>query len=127
MRSKIRRLKLEQQIFVDSEGTSSHHQGSSPDTRSYVVARNYGLELNHTGRPLIDEDFELFDLLVVMDQSNLKEVRSRISNPNHYFKIHTITSVDSRSSAPNLIPDPYRSGSEAFDEIFNQLDYCCEQ
>jgi protein-tyrosine phosphatase len=127
MRSKIYKAKLEDNVFVDSAGTSSHHQGSLPDRRSCEIALKFGLKLNHLSRPLEVGDFEEFDLLLVMDESNQNEAKKKSSLEIHFSKIHLITSIDSRSGAPNHVPDPYWSEIEDFEKMYHQLDYCCEQ
>ena len=60
---------------IDSAGTSSFHEGERPDARMLRTAKKYGVSMNGIrSRGLKAEDFDRFDRIYVMDQSNLQNV-----------------------------------------------------
>ena len=55
-------------LYVDSAGTSGWHDGEKADRRSREIAKERGLDIEHQrSRKFIAEDFEKFDLILVMD------------------------------------------------------------
>ena len=58
-------------IEVDSAGTSNFHIGQSPDKRTQENAFTHKVDLSKLkARQFIQEDFDRFDKIYVMDSSN---------------------------------------------------------
>lgn len=55
---------------IDSAGTGGYHVGDLPDSRMRLAARRRGLELDHICRQVRTSDFDRFDLIIAMDDSN---------------------------------------------------------
>jgi protein-tyrosine phosphatase len=73
----LRKVSIENglQWRIDSAGTSGYHIGDSPDSRSIAIARQNDLDISgQRARKFSLEDFENFDLILVMDHDNLKDV-----------------------------------------------------
>ena len=121
----ILKSKLSSDFLVDSAGTANYHTGSAPDNRSVAVARKYGLDIsNLRGRQFKTSDFDLFDLIYVMDESNFKNVISLARNNEDITKIKFILN----EIYPNQnydVPDPYYGGDEGFENIYKMLDEAC--
>jgi protein-tyrosine phosphatase len=65
------------QIEVDSAATGDYHTGSPPDTRSQRAARKRGIEIGgRRARQIGADDFDRFDLILAMDDANLRELRA---------------------------------------------------
>jgi protein-tyrosine phosphatase len=63
-------------VKVDSAGTHNYHPGSPPDKRSQEHAAKRGYDLSDLRtRQIHDADFELHDLILVMDMDNLALVQ----------------------------------------------------
>ena len=62
---------LENEFEIDSAGTYGGHAGQLPDARMRAAASRRGYELTHRSRPLREEDFDAFDLIVVMDDGQI--------------------------------------------------------
>ncbi|MDO5970209.1 low molecular weight protein-tyrosine-phosphatase [Flavivirga aquimarina] len=123
----ILKSKLSSDLFkVDSAGTASYHIGSSPDKRSIEVARKYGLDIsNLKGRQFKTSDFDAFDLIYVMDESNYRNVISLARNDEDNAKVKFILN----EIYPNQnydVPDPYYGGDEGFENIYKMLDEACD-
>ena len=76
---------------VDSEGTGDWHIGELPDKRMRSAALNRGIELTSRARQFNRVDFDKFDLVIVMDDSNFKNVYSMASTELHKSKIKKFT------------------------------------
>ena len=72
----ILRSKLSHEKFmIDSAGTGNYHVGDMPDRRSVEIARKYGLDITgQRGRQFSVQDFDEFDMIYVMDNSNFRNV-----------------------------------------------------
>jgi len=119
--------KLDSNFFeVDSAGTSNYHINSLPDKRSIQVARKNGLDItNQRGRQFKTEDFDIFDVIYVMDSSNFYNIEKLARNNKDKNKVKLILN----ESHPNKnleVPDPYYGGDSGFDNVYNMLNEACE-
>lgn len=98
----ILRTKLTTDFFVDSAGTGGWHAGQSPDERSIATARNYGIDIsNQKARKFTVSDFDTFDHIFVMDQSNYKDVLNLAPDDVAKSKVALILGPSKE------VPDPY--------------------
>ena len=115
---------LSEHFEVDSAGTIAAHMGELPDHRSRKVAENHGFKLTHQARQFTRKDFELFDEILVMDDSNYDDVISLAKKPEHEAKVKRIVEFDPRSDAPDSVSDPYYGNVNHFEAIYEQLQHC---
>ncbi|WP_235841572.1 low molecular weight protein-tyrosine-phosphatase [Confluentibacter sediminis] len=122
----ILKSKLPQDKFiVDSAGTSNYHMGSPPDKRSVAVARKYGLDIsNLKGRQFSVADFDAFDYIYVMDESNYNNVISLARNKQDKEKVKFILN-DVYPNQNYNVPDPYYGGDHGFENVYKMLDEAC--
>lgn len=112
-------------IVVDSAGTINRHEGELPDLRSIEVAKNYRIDItNQRSRPLKKSDFEAFDLIYVMDESNYSDVIALADNDIQMAKVKMILN-ESYPNENRRVPDPYFGGDEGFEEVYQMLDKAC--
>lgn len=118
----ILKKKLPQDRFrVDSAGTEGYHIGHSPDQRSIEVAAHNGIDIRHLkARKFIIDDFDRFDKIIVMDRSNLANVRKMALNSDHQIKVALLLENDE-------VPDPYYGNEDGFKKVFKLIDEACEQ
>ena len=115
------------QIFrADSCGTSSLHQGDLADKRTRANASEHGIEITHRSRPFVVEDFEIFDLIVVMDESNYTNIEKLSLSSEHLEKVVFLRDFDLELSEEDDIdvPDPWFGGDEGFEEVYQMIDRC---
>ena len=114
-------------VFVDSAGTGAWHSGELPDKRSIAVAKKYGIDLtDQRARLFLVEDFDKFDHIYVMDQSNYKNVCRLAPNDAALNKVQLI--LNEIETDKNLeVPDPYYGGDQGFENVFKMLDKACER
>lgn len=72
---------------IDSAGTGRYHIGQLPDQRMRVHARRRGLELDHRCRQVTEADFDHFDIIIGMDDSNIANLRRLAPSPEAERKI----------------------------------------
>lgn len=120
LRKKVKALGLN--VFVDSAGTANYHIGSAPDDRMIETARKRGTEIDQLrARQFSLQDFDDFDLIYVMDQSNFKNIQLLSSNEKHLRKIRLIR--DEMSEKKGLhVPDPYYGTMKDFMDVYDLLD-----
>ena len=120
MRKKVQEHKLD--VYVDSAGTANYHVGGAPDTRMTQTAKRKGVDISGLqARQFVVSDFDDFDLIYVMDQSNYDNVVRLARNETDRKKVQLILEL-----LPNQIeievPDPYYGGQEGFEQVFDLLD-----
>ena len=113
-------------VFVDSAGTGSWHIGSEPDSRSIATANRYDLDItDQRGRQFSKKDFEDFDYIFVMDNSNFKDVMSMAETDEDRQKVHLI--LEEIFPSENVdVPDPYHGGEQGFENVYQMLNEACE-
>ena len=115
------------QIEVDSAGTAAWHSGNKPDNRSILVAKKYGIDIsNQKARLFTPDDFNNFDYIYVMDQSNYKNVMQLAPSNNTRAKVEIILN-ELYPDENREVPDPYYGGVNGFEEVYNMLDKACNQ
>jgi protein-tyrosine phosphatase len=118
----ILRTKLTTDFFVDSAGTGGWHAGQSPDERSIATARNYGIDIsNQKAMKFTVSDFDTFDHIFVMDQSNFKDVLNLAPDDVAKSKVALILGPSKE------VPDPYYGGQDGFEKVYHLLDQACEE
>ncbi|MCB4809324.1 low molecular weight phosphotyrosine protein phosphatase [Tamlana sp. 62-3] len=121
----ILKAKLPKHFTVDSAGTSNYHIGDAPDRRSVAVAEVNGLDIsNLRGRQFKVSDFDAFDLIYVMDDSNYKNVVKLARNDDDVAKVSMILNEVYPNENYN-VPDPYYGGDKGFETVYNMLDEAC--
>jgi protein-tyrosine phosphatase len=118
----ILRSKLDSNFIIDSAGTGGWHAGESPDQRSIETAKQNNIDISHQkARKFSIADFDSFDYIYVMDQSNYKDVINLAPNKAAKAKVALILG-DSKE-----VPDPYYGGQEGFENVYFLLDQACEE
>jgi protein-tyrosine phosphatase len=113
------------EVEVDSAGTHDYHVGEPPDPRAISAARRRGIDLSTLrARSVQPQDFENFDLLIAMDEQNLRELRSR-SGPVYASRLRLMMDF-----APDVgrraVPDPYYGGPQGFEDVLDLLEQASE-
>ncbi len=111
---------------VDSAGTAGYHVGELPDGRSIEVARKYGIDItNQRSRKFVKADFDKFDIIFTMDQSNYGDIVAMSENEEQHEKVKMILNELYPNENRN-VPDPYYGGDQGFENVYRMLDEACE-
>ena len=117
----LQQSRYKELVSTDSAGTHSYHVGHAPDPRAVAAASNFDVDISELrARKVRVSDFENFDLIIAMDQSNYEDLRQ-------------IQPTDSRASLkmmmqfhpeaqPEDVPDPYYGGMDGFTYMCRLLD-----
>ena len=124
----ILRSKLSLTEFtIDSAGTGNYHVGDLPDKRSVKVADKYGIDItDQRGRQFNLTDFDKFDIIYVMDESNFENVIKLSRNDEDKSKVKYILN-EIYPNQNHSVPDPYTGGIQGFENTFKMLDEACNQ
>ena len=122
----IMRSKLSNDFIVDSAGTGGWHAGELPDKRSISTAKNRGLDItSQRARQFKISDFDTFDYIYVMDNSNYKDVMALAPNDEAKSKVKLI--LNELFTNENVdVPDPYYGGQDGFENVFDMLNEACD-
>lgn len=116
---------VSERFYVDSAGTYGYHEGELPDLRMRSHAARRGYRLTSLSRPVRPEDFENFDLILAMDDTNLAALERRAPDVSSLKKIVRLTDYCRRCVADH-VPDPYYGGSSGFENVLDILEDACE-
>lgn len=121
MRHKLASLGALDHVQLDSAGTGAWHVGEPPDRRSTAVAAQRGITLDGAARRFRAKDFGRFDLVLAMDQSNLRDLRAMAPTEAHQGKLFLFRRFDPSAGPQAEVPDPYYGGPRGFEDV---LDIC---
>jgi protein-tyrosine phosphatase len=112
-------------IEIDSAGTHDYHVGEPPDRRSIAAARRRGIDLSALRARIVRrEDFGYYDLILAMDEENLRMLQQQAPSEAH-SRIRLMMEF-----APNAVmravPDPYYGGPQGFEQVLDLLEEAAE-
>ena len=112
-------------FHIDSAGTGNYHIGKTPDARAIAIAKKHGLDIsNFKGRQFEVSDFDAYDHIYVMDESNYRNVILLARNDQDKHKVNFILD-EVYPNQNKSIPDPYYGGIDGFENVYNMLDEAC--
>ena len=126
MKKFVDKNELQDIIEVDSAGTSGWHEGDLPDERMRVHGDARGYNFSSKARKFRKSDFDLFDYISVMDDSNYNIVKSLANSNEQVKKIKMMTDFLVQNPHHNYIPDPYYGGSSGFELVLDLLEDASE-
>ena len=111
---------------VDSAGTGAWHVGQQPDKRSIQIAGQNNIDITYQrARQLSAADYDQYDLIFAMDQSNYTNILKLAKDPSQEEKVFLIMNLVSPDQGIS-IPDPYWNDN-GFVEVFEMLDQACDR
>ncbi len=126
MRYIVAREGMAEKFHIDSAGTYGGHAGEMADPRMRQAASRRGYDLLSRSRPIRTADFDEFDRIVVMDDSNYERVHRLAPTLQAAQKIWRMTDFCRRHPDADHIPDPYYEGARGFDIVLDLLEDACE-
>ncbi|PHR74013.1 MAG: protein-tyrosine-phosphatase [Lutibacter sp.] len=113
-------------VKVDSAGTGNYHVGGLPDKRSIAIAKEYNLDItDQRARQFSADDFDNFDIIYAMDNSNHNNILKLARNESDKQKVRLI--LNEVFPDENLdVPDPYTGGKLGFTTVYVMLEQACE-
>jgi len=120
LRQKAQALNIS--IKTDSAGTSNYHIGAAPDPRMILTASKNGIDISDLkARQFVVADFDQFDLIYAMDESNYENIIALAVNDDHKKKVRLILN-EVNPGENNEVPDPYFGGDQGFQHVIELLN-----
>ena len=110
---------------IDSAGLYGGHAGDLPDNRMRAHARRRGLNLTHRSRQVRESDFDRFDIIVAMDDSNYDRLRAMAPTPEDERKVVKMADFFTQHPWADCVPDPYYDGAEGFENALDLIEDGC--
>lgn len=108
-------------LQFDSAGTADYHIGKPPDARSTQAARARGYDISGLrARQVTPEDFHRFDLLLAMDEENLRDLRA-LAPPGLAQRAQLFLSYG-EDAGRTAVPDPYYGGEAHFEQVLDLVE-----
>lgn len=115
---------LLESLHIDSCGTGNWHIGKAPDARATAAAERRGVDIAELrARQIQAEDLDRFDYVLVMDRSNLADVRD-IWNQNGGTEPRLFLEFGRSGHAE--VPDPYYGGEDGFEQVLDLIHEASE-
>jgi protein-tyrosine phosphatase len=107
-------------LFIDSAGTHGYHIGNPPDKRSQAagVERGYSFK-GLKCRRVQESDFEEFDYILAMDESNLTNLHG-MCPAQYHEKVRLF--LDFCDEDEKEVPDPYYGGKKGFELVLDLIE-----
>lgn len=112
-------------VTVDSAGTGAWSLGAPPHPKMVAAGQRAGLEITGRARKINRSDFRRYDIIVVMDQANLRDVTGVAPSLEDRAKIRLLRTFDP-SGDEDEIPDPYGGPDAAYDATVAQVKASAE-
>jgi protein-tyrosine phosphatase len=123
----IEEKKLHKHFQVDSAGTAGYHINEAPDHRTITNAKKNGVDISKLrARKFTAEDFETFDKIYVMDDSNYSNVVALAKNTEHKNKVDYLLNV-LHPQQNKHVPDPYYGTEKDFEAVFQLVYKACQK
>lgn len=108
-------------LTLDSCGTNGYHDGEGADKRAVKNLSQKGIDISDLrSRKFRVSDFDEFDRLFVMDQSNYDNIIALARTQADKDKVDLYLN----QAYPNenrVVPDPYFGGDEGFEHVYDLL------
>ena len=115
----------EDRFEIDSAGLYGGHAGDLPDHRMRVHAQRRGLNLTHRSRQVRESDFDRFDIIVAMDDSNYDRLRAMAPTPEDERKVVKMADFFTQHPWADCVPDPYYDGAQGFENALDLIEDGC--
>ena len=120
-KAQLRGIHLE----IDSAGTGNYHVGQGPDERAIECLASGKIDISGLrARQFCVDDFEEFDLIYVMDESNLRNVLALAINDTQKTKIHLM--LGNGRGQISSVPDPWFGNIDDFHSVREMLEVACD-
>ncbi len=126
MCERIADLGLQDLVEVDSAGTHDYNVEEPTDIRAQKHATRRGYDLSALRARLVQlDDFERFDLILAMDDSNFQTLQMRCP-PEHRGKLQSFREFLGAQETQDVL-DPYYGDTMDFEHVLDQIEDGCDR
>lgn len=122
----VKEKKVADRFEIDSAGLYGGHAGDLPDHRMRVHAQRRGLNLTHRSRQIKESDFDRFDIIVAMDDSNYDRLRRMAPTVEDEKKVVKMADFFTLHPWADCVPDPYYDGAQGFENALDLIEDGCQ-
>jgi protein-tyrosine phosphatase len=125
-RSIVERAGVADRFSIDSGGTGDWHVGEPADERTIaaLAARGYDGS-RHRARQFDPDRFPALDLVVALDRSHERILRSWAPTMDDAAKVTLLLRYDSAWPQHVDVPDPYYADRREFDRVLTTIEHAC--
>jgi protein-tyrosine phosphatase len=122
LRRQLSRAGVLDRVMIDSAGTSGVNAGRRPDGRARASSRRHGGNIGDLrARAFADDDFDNFDLILLMDESNRRDVLRRARIGADAEKVQMLLDY----AGGGEIPDPLGGTRADFERAYDAIEAAC--
>jgi low molecular weight protein-tyrosine phosphatase len=121
--AELAEARLAGRVHVTSAGTGDWHIGETMDRRALeeLTRRGYSGSA-HRARQLSPDELDQYDLILAMDQANLRALRRMAADrPELADRIRLLREFDPDAPQGAGVPDPWGEGPDAFAAAFDMI------
>lgn len=119
----VTRAGLRGRVQVSSAGTGDWHVGEKADARTIAALARRGYDgEHHRARQFETEWFENLDLVVVLDRSHERVLRTWAPSDVDRSKVQLLLSFGPMLAGQTDVPDPYYSDAAMFDSVLATIE-----
>ena len=108
-------------LTIDSAGTTGSHAREKPDHRAQKIGVERGYSFDKIkARKITVEDFTKFDMVLAMDEHNVKELKKVAPDAQHE-KIQLFLEY-AENHEELEVPDPYYGGARGFKFVLDLVE-----
>lgn len=126
MKQLVERRGLSHRFYIDSAGIGRWHIGQLPDSRMRKHGARRGYQFDSRARVFTVSDFDLFDMIIVMDDENYEDIIYRARTDEDEVKVHRMTEYLQKYKQWKSVPDPYYEGPDGFELVLDLLEDGCQ-
>ncbi|MBO5558648.1 low molecular weight protein-tyrosine-phosphatase [Ruminococcus sp.] len=121
MKDLVKKAGLEDEFVIASSAVSAEELGNHVYPPAKKVLEEHGISVGNKHAELLTRrDYDLYDLLIAMDTSNLRNI-DRIIRSDPEDKVHLLMSYAGKSAS---VADPWYTGD--FETAYNDIREGCE-
>jgi low molecular weight protein-tyrosine phosphatase len=115
---KLSAVRTARRIEVESSGTGDWHIGEQMDRRAAATLAAAGYDPSlHRARQVDDDLFSRNDAILVMDESNLRDVQALAGRADDRDRVIMFRAFDPLVGDDLAVPDPWYGGQGGFDDV----------
>lgn len=126
LRELVEQAGLGGKVVVTSAGTGEWHVGEHADPRTVTALEARGYDGSaHRARQFESSWFETYDLVVALDRSHERVLRSWARTEADRQKVRLLLGFDADYAGHHDVPDPYYSDAAMFDQVLAMIEHSC--
>jgi protein-tyrosine phosphatase len=126
LRDIVQQAGLAHRVSVTSAGTGDWHVGEQADPRTIAALADRGFDASqHRAKQFDPSSFDELDLIIALDRTHERAIRSWATSDSDRSKIRLLTSFDTDPGRQLDVPDPYYADAATFAAVLSSIERAC--